>query len=210
MARYTGPRTKLSKKVGKNLFLKGSRSFSAKDDFTRRPGKSGVHGTKKFKKVSEYGKQLIEKQILKFSYGIQEKQLSNVFKKAFKKQGDTAQNALMDLERRLDNVIYKAGLADSRAQARQLVTHGSFQVNGKNVNIPSYKVVAGEVIEVKKNKQANGFWSNFKLSVPNTVPTWIDASSKFTVKILNLPLETDLPKEFKLPYIVELYSRKVA
>jgi small subunit ribosomal protein S4 len=210
MARYTGPKTKLSKRVGRNLFLKGSRSFSAKDDFTRKPTRPGVHGAKRVRKVSEYAKQLLEKQTLKFSYGLQEKQLANIFKKAFKKKGDTAQGVLFALETRLDNVVYKAGLADSRAQARQLVAHGHFTVNGIKVNIPSYQVKTGEVIAVKANKLNNPFWTNFKLSVPNTIPAWLDGSSKNQIKVLNTPLDTDLPKDFKMPFIVEYFSRKVA
>ncbi len=211
MARYTGSTTKLSKRVGKNLFLKGARSYSAKDDFSKKPTtRPGVHGAKRVRKTSEYGKQLLEKQTLKYSYGIQEKQLANIFKKAFKKKGDTSTVALTILESRLDNVVYKGGLADSRAQARQLVAHGHFTVNGIKVNIPSYIVKAGEVITVKTNKLTNPFWTNFKLSVPNQVPTWLDGSTKNTLKVLNTPLSTDLPVDFKMPYIVEYYSRKVA
>jgi small subunit ribosomal protein S4 len=211
MARYTGSVTKLSKRVGKNLFLKGARSYSAKDDFTKKANqRPGVHGAKRVRKTSEYGKQLLEKQTLKFSYGLQEKQLANLFKKAFRKKGDTAMNALIALESRLDNVIYKSGLANSRAQARQLVAHGHFLVNGAKVNIPSYTVSASEVIEIKPSKLKNPFWTNFKLEVPNQVPTWLDASSKNKIKVLNHPLESDLPSDFKMPYIVEYYSRKVA
>ena len=210
MSRYTGSTTKLSRKVGRNLFLKGSRSFSAKDDFAKRPRRPGVHGMKKVRKVSEFGKQLMEKQILRFSYGIQEKQLSNIFKKAFAKKGDTAMMALESLERRLDNVVYRSGLANSRAQARQLVAHGQFQLNGHNVNIPSMMVSAGDHITIKATKLKGAFWTNFKLEVPNEVPTWLDASKKLEIKVLNLPLVTDLPQDFKLPYIVQFYSRKVA
>lgn len=211
MARYTGSRTKLSKRVGKNLFLKGARSYSAKDDFSKKPTqRPGVHGAKRVRKVSEYGKQLVEKQILKYSYGILEKQLANIFKKAFRKKGDTAINALIALESRLDNVVFRSGLANSRAQARQLVAHGHFTVDGQKVNIPSFTVKAGEVIAVKDNKIKNPFWTAFKLEVPNQVPTWLDASTKNQIKVLNTPLEDDLPQDFKLPYIVEYYSRKVA
>jgi small subunit ribosomal protein S4 len=211
MARYTGSRTKLSKRVGKNLFLKGARSYSAKDDFSKKPTqRPGVHGAKRVRKVSEYGKQLVEKQILKYSYGLLEKQLANIFKKAFRKKGDTAINALIALESRLDNVVFRSGLANSRAQARQLVAHGHFTVDGQKVNIPSFTVKAGETIAVKDNKLKNPFWTAFKLEVPNQVPTWLDASNKNQIKVLNTPLEADLPPDFKLPYIVEYYSRKVA
>jgi small subunit ribosomal protein S4 len=210
MARYIGPKTKLSKRVGRNLFLKGARSYSAKDDYTKKPQRPGVHGAKRVRKTSEYSKQLQEKQILKFSYGIQEKQLANIFKKAFKRKEDTSSAVLSNLESRLDNVVFRSGLANSRAQARQLVAHGHFTVNGVKVNIPSYCVVAGELVCIKENKLKNPFWTSFKLEVPNQVPTWLDASTKNQVKVLNSPLETDLPKDFKMPYIVEYYSRKVA
>jgi small subunit ribosomal protein S4 len=209
MSRYTGSKTKLSRKVGRNLFNKGARSYSAKDNYTKKSYRPGVHG-KKMRKLSEYGKQLQEKQILKLTYGLQEKQLANIFKKAFKKKGDTAIVALTALETRLDNVVYKAGLADSRSQARQLVAHGHFTVDGVKVNIPSFQVKTGEVIAVKANKIKKPFWVNFKLGVPNDVPTWLDASKANQVKVLNMPISTDLPQDFKLPYIVEYYSRKVA
>lgn len=213
MARYTGAKTKLSKRVGKNLFLKGARSFSAKDDFAKHPYKPGQHGNKKgsgFARTSEYGKQLLEKQALKFSYGLQEKQLSNLFKKAFRAKGDTGQIALAMLERRLDNVVYRAGLANSRNQARQLVCHGHFMVDGVKTNIPSFTVKKGETITLRPAKATGKFWTEFKLEVPNDVPTWLDTSKKMTIKVLNEPVEADLPKDYSLPFIVELYSRKVA
>ena len=210
MARYTGSKIKLSKKIGRNLFNKGSRSFSAKDDFTKKPNKPGQHGpTKRFSRTSEFGKQLLEKQSLRFSYGLLEKQLANLFKKAFKTNGDTGKFVLTSLERRLDNVIYKSGWSNSRDQARQLVNHGHFQVNGVTVNIPSYLIKMSDIITVKANKQKNAFWTNFTLEVPNTVPTWIDTTKKDKITIINLPLDTDLPQEFKVGAIVEYYSRKV-
>ena len=140
MSRYLESKTKLSKRVKRNLFLKGSRSFSPKDDYAKRPFKAGMHVKRFEKKLSNYGTQLLEKQAIRFTYGITEKQLSNLFKKAFTKQGDTGKIVLSALERRLDNVVYKGGLANSRAQARQLVNHGHFEINGKKVNIPSYTV----------------------------------------------------------------------
>ncbi|MBC7471652.1 MAG: 30S ribosomal protein S4 [candidate division SR1 bacterium] len=210
MARYTGSKTKLSKKIGKNLFNKGARSYSAKDDFTKRPYKSGQHGpNKRFSRTSEYGKQLLEKQSLRYSYGLVEKQLANLFKKAFKTTGDTGKFVLISLERRLDNLIYKSGWSNSRDQARQLVNHGHFQVNGITVDIPSYQVKIGDIIIVKDNKKVKNFWKEFKLEVPNTVPSWIDASKSDQIKVINLPLDEDLPQEFKVGAVVEYYSRKV-
>ncbi|MEM1312619.1 MAG: 30S ribosomal protein S4 [Patescibacteria group bacterium] len=210
MARYTGSKTKLSKRVGRDLFLKGSRSYSAKSDYPKRPNRAGEHSRSRPKKVSEYGKQLLEKQALRYTYGLVEKQLANLFKKAFKQTGDTGKIALTNLERRIDNVIYRGGLANSRSQARQLVNHGHFEVNGRRVNIPSFLVSVNDVISVKENKKKNPFWQNFKLEVPNKLPSWIEGSKKSELKIINLPLEADLPDDFKVGAIVEFYSRKVA
>ncbi|MGL4759761.1 MAG: 30S ribosomal protein S4 [Patescibacteria group bacterium] len=209
MSRYLKPRTKLSKRVKRNLFLKGARSYSAKDDYAKRPFKAGMHNKKFAKKLSNFGSQLLEKQAIRFTYGITERQLGNLFKKAFTKQGDTGQFVITTLERRLDNVVYKGGLANSRAQARQLVTHGHFLVNGKKVNIPSYIVNAEDVITVKENKLKSQFWTDFKLEVPKDKAVWIDATKTKTLKVLSLPLETDLPQDFNLPPVVEYYSRKV-
>ncbi len=211
MARYLGSKTKLSKRVGRNLYLKGVRSFSAKDDFSKRPYRAGVHGkTSQTSRTSEYGKQLLEKQAIRFTYGLMEKQLANLFKKAFKKAGNTGKIVLSSLERRLDNVVYRAGLANSRSQARQLVAHGHFSVNGITVNIPSYTVKVGDVIQVKENKLKKNFWRNFQLQIPNEIVPWMSVDqTKKIIKILNEPLDEDLPKEFNLQAVVEYYSRKV-
>lgn len=210
MARYTQSRTKLSRRVNRNLFLKGARSFSSKDDYAKTPFKNNNFGRKTRKTPSEFSKQLIEKQALKFTYGILEKQLANIFKKSFKQTGDTGQIALSLLERRLDNVVYKAGLANSRSQARQLVNHGHFTVNGQKVNIPSFTVKPGDVIQVKTNKTSKVFWQTFELQIPKEDTSWIDTSSKGMVKVLSVPTQADLPDSFNLAYIVEYYSRKVA
>jgi small subunit ribosomal protein S4 len=210
MSRYTGSKTKLSKRIGRNLFLKGARSFSAKDDYTKRPYRAGTQGKRRFSRVSQYGKQLLEKQSIKFTYGLVEKQLANLFKKAFRIPGDTGKIALTLLERRLDNVVYRGGLANSRSQARQLVNHGHFTVNGQKVSIPSYTVKVGDLIEVKENKKKKAFWQNFKLEVPAETPSWLDSSKKMTIKIINNPIDDDLPKEVKIAAVVEYYSRKVA
>lgn len=209
MSRYTKSRTKLSKRVGKNLFLKGVRSFSAKDDYTKRPQKAGQHGgNSKFAKISSYGKQLTEKQSIKFVYGITEKQLGNLFKKAFRKHGDTGKTVLTMLERRLDNVVYKAGLANSRAQARQLVNHGHFSVNAHKVDIPSFLVSKDDIITVKENKLKGAFWKEFKLEVPNDVASWMSVDKK-KITVISEPLEEELPKDFNISSVVEYYSRKV-
>jgi small subunit ribosomal protein S4 len=210
MSRYLKGKTKLSKRVKRNLFLKGARSFSAKDDYSKRPQRSGVHGKKFAKKLSNYGTQLLEKQAIRFTYGITERQLGNLFKKAFAKKGDTGTYVIANLERRLDNVVYKGGLANSRSQARQLVAHGHFLVNGGMVNIPSYVVKSEDIITVKASKVSSPFWTAFKLEVPKDKAAWIDSSKSQTLKVITLPLETDLPQDFNLSAVVEYYSRKVA
>jgi small subunit ribosomal protein S4 len=210
MARYTGSKVKLSKRVNRNLFNKGARSFSAKDDYSKRPQKPGQHGnSRRFPRLSQYGKQLTQKQTIKFTYGIMEKPFANLFKKAFKKSGKTGTIVLTNLERRLDNVVYRGGLANSRSQARQLVNHGHFLVNGVKTNIPSFMVDAGDVVTVKENKIKRAFWTSFQLTVPNETPTWLDKSKKNTLKVINLPLETDLPADLEIGLVVEYYSRKV-
>lgn len=210
MARITTSKTKLSRRVSRNLFLKGSRSFSAKDDYTKKPFKTTIQGKRKPTSLSQYGKQLVEKQALKYTYGLTEKPLANVFKKAFRKTGDTGLIALSILEKRLDNVVYRAGLANSRSQARQLVNHGHFLVNAKPVKTPSYVVKVGDVVTVKSNKLSKNFWKEFSLMVPNDIPNWMDTSKKHTIKIINEPIPQDLPQDFNLAYIVEFYSRKVS
>lgn len=210
MARNLTPRTKLSRRVNRNLFLMGARSFSAKDDYTKKPFKATLPGKRRPASSSEYSKQLTEKQALKFTYGLMEKQLSNLFKKSFKATGDTGLMALGLLEKRLDNVIYRGGLANSRSQARQLVNHGHFEVNGVRTNIPSFTVKPGDKITIVKSKQKSVFWTNFSLEVPNGVPTWLEVSNKNSIQVVNNPISEDLPKEFNLPYIVEFYSRKVS
>ena len=211
MARYTAGKTKLSKRIGRNLFLKGARSFSPKDDFSKKPYKSGEHGAGKgkFSKVSEFGKQLLEKQAIKFTYGVLEKQMTNLFKKANKASSDTGKTVLGYLERRLDNVVYRAGLSNSRSQGRQLVNHGHFLVNGVKVDIPSFMVSAGDIITVKESKLKSPFWTNFKLEIPNESPAWLDCTKSKQIRVVNLPLETDLPQDFKIAPVVEYYSRKV-
>lgn len=202
---------KLSRRVGRNLFLKGARSFSAKDDYSKRPFKASKSpNSRPSNSSSEYSKQLLEKQAIKYTYGVLEKQLINLFKKAFRQEGDTGAIALTMLERRLDNVVYRAGLANSRSQARQLVNHGHFLVNGKKVNIPSYQINNTDIIEVKPNKAAKTFWINFQLEVPNETPSWLDSSNKQKIKILNLPIKEDLPQDFNIGSVVEYYSNKVA
>ncbi len=209
MSRYTGSKVKLSRRVQRNLFLKGARSFSAKDEYTKKNYKPGEHGpNQRFIRLSEYGKHLQEKQALRYSYGVSEKQMTNLFRKAFTTGGQTGNVVLELLERRLDSVVYRAGLANSMSQARQLVNHGHFNINGKKASIPSMLVKVGDLVEVKENKIKRPFWKEFKLEVPQESPAWLEKKDK-TIKVINLPLETDLPKDFNMGYLVEYYSRRV-
>ncbi|GAB4144098.1 MAG: 30S ribosomal protein S4 [Patescibacteria group bacterium] len=210
MARFTGSKEKMSRKVGRNLFPKGGRSFSAKAASNRRPYKPGAHGKAGGPpaKMSEFGKQLLEKQLIKSVYGLLEKQFYRVFQKALKKKGDTAQNLLTLLESRLDNVILKAGFADSRAQARQLVNHGHFLLNDQPVNVPSLLVKPGDKVTLKPSKKKSKFWAEFSLSVPLEKPTWLDIDAdKKSVTVVTLPLTEDLPTTFRPDLVVEFYSR---
>ncbi len=154
MARYTGPVCKLCRREGTKLYLKGEKCFTDKCPVSRRaypPGQHGQGNTRR--KLSEYGVQLREKQKARRTYGVMEGQFARYFEKAEKKQGVTGEVLLQTLERRLDNVVYRMGLASSRAEARQLVRHNHFQVNGRRVNIPSFSVKPGDVIEVRESSR---------------------------------------------------------
>jgi small subunit ribosomal protein S4 len=209
MARNLEAKEKLSRKIGRNLFSKGARSFSAKAAVNKRPYKPGAHGkTSGPAKLSEYGKQLQEKQIIKHVYGLLEKQFSRIFNKAQTKKGDTSINLLTLLETRLDNVILKAGFAESKAQARQLVNHGHFNLNGKPVNIPSINVKPKDVITLKENKKKSAFWQNFTLTIPSQKPSWLQVDDSIRkITVVTDPLTEDLPTNFKTELLIELYSR---
>jgi small subunit ribosomal protein S4 len=209
MARNLEAKEKLSRKIGRNLFSKGARSFSAKAAVNKRPYKPGAHGkTSGPSKLSEYGKQLQEKQIIKHVYGLLEKQFSRIFNKAQTKKGDTSVNLLTLLETRLDNVILKAGFAESKAQARQLVNHGHFNLNGKPVNIPSLNVKPKDVITLKENKKKSAFWQNFTLTIPSQKPSWLQVDDSIRkITVVTDPLTEDLPTNFKTELVIELYSR---
>ncbi len=161
MARYTDASCRLCRREGQKLFLKGERCYSTKCAMEKRSYAPGQHGQGR-KKVSEYGTQLREKQKAKRFYGLQETQFRNLFDKADKKKGITGENLLIFLETRLDNVVFRLGFASSRKEARQLVTHGHFMVNGKKVNIPSYMVSAGDVIQVKEKSVSSPKFKEIK------------------------------------------------
>lgn len=208
--RYTGPKARKSRRLGKNLKLKGARSFSNKDEVAKKPYIPGQHGSPRgFARHSEYAKHMMERQAVRITYGLTEKQMRRVFKAAKNDAHNPTGVAFLSLlERRLDNTVYRAGLANSRNQARQLVNHGHFTVNGKKASTPSITVHEGDVIEVKSSKMKSPFWQNFTLDIPGEKLAWLDKSS-FKIKVLSSPTTDDLPDEYNMPYLIEYYSRRV-
>ena len=210
MARYTGPSCRLCRREGCKLYLKGERCMTDKCALARREQAPGQHGAGSGRRrVKEYSLQLREKQKAKRYYGILEKQFENYFKKADRKEGQTGENLLIMIERRLDNVVYRMGMAESRKEARQLVLHAHFTVNGKKVNIPSYEVRKGDVIALKENSRK---LEKFKMLIENitarTVPSWMDVDKENIVAtIKELPKREDVDFPFEEHLIVELYSK---
>lgn len=206
MARYTAANCRLCRREGQKLFLKGERCYGTKCALEKRNFPPGQHGQGR-KKVSEYGLQLREKQKTKRFYGLQETQFRNLFDKAERKKGITGENLLILLETRLDNVVFRLGFASSRKEARQLVTHGHFTVNGKKVNIPSYQVKAGDVIAVKEKSQSSPKFKEIK-DMTITVPSWVTVDvQKLEGKVLNLPTRDEIDTPVAEHMIVELYSK---
>ena len=208
MARYTDEQCRICRREGQKLFLKGSRCYSDKCSISRRNYAPGQHGQKRAK-LSEYGTQLREKQKTKSYYGVGEKQFRGYFEMASNKKGITGDNLLQILESRLDNVVYRLGFGASRAQARQLVNHGQFEVNGKKVDIPSYLVKPGDVIAVREIRKDNKtIKANVEENASRPVPEWLEKDNKtLSGKVLRLAAreDVDLPVEEHL--IVELYSK---
>jgi len=208
MARYKDEQCRICRREGQKLFLKGSRCYTDKCSITRRNYAPGEHGQRN-KKLSEYGTQLREKQKTKYFYGIGEKQFRKYFEMAENKKGITGENLLQILESRIDNVIYRAGFGSSRAQARQLVNHGHFEVNGKRVDIPSYLVKAGDIITVKENKKDNKtIKENIESNHSKPIPDWIEKDDeKMQIKVLRLASREDVDIPVEEHLIVELYSK---
>ena len=209
MARYIGESCRICRREGEKLFLKGSRCYTDKCALTRRAYAPGQHGQKR-KKQSEYGVQLREKQKAKSFYGVLESQFRKYFEEAARSKEITGTRLLQILESRLDNVIYRLGLATSRAQARQLVRHGHFEVNGVKVNIPSYLTKVGDVIKVRESSANSEIFKQIIEANENgrPVPTWLESNLADKIgKIVALPTreEIDLPVQEHL--IVELYSK---
>ena len=207
MATYREAKCRLCRREGSKLFLKGDKCFSGKCPFEKRPVAPGVHGAGR-KKISEYGQQLREKQKVKRIYGVQEGQFRAYYEAADRMKGITGENMLSLLERRLDNVVFRMGLGVSRAQARQLVNHGHFTVNGKKVNIPSYIVKEGDIVAVKENKTSNKYFEAIKSAKAANLPKWLEFDpEKLTGKIIALPQRDDIDSQIAEHMIVELYSK---
>ena len=208
MARYTGSVCRLCRREGTKLFLKGDRCLSGKCALEKRPNVPGQHGAGR-KNVKEYGLQLREKQKAKRYYGVLESQFKGYFEKADKTEGVTGENLLSLLERRLDNVVYRIGLADSRKEARQLVTHGHFRLNGKKVTIPSLIVRAGDVITLREESRSSEKFKNLIEALDTRItPKWIELDkSQVVAKVAALPARDDVDFPFEEHLIVELYSK---
>ena len=208
MARYTGPACKLCRREGTKLFLKGERCLSGKCAIDRRNTAPGQHGAAT-KKLREYGMQLREKEKTKRYYGVLERQFVNYFEEADRTKGMTGENLICLLERRLDNVVYRMGMAASRKEARQLVLHGHFTLNGKNVNIPSLIVKAGDVISVKEASRKSVKIKDLAESLSTkSAPKWLDVDKNgLSVKVATLPAREDVDFDFNEQLIVELYSK---
>ena len=208
MSRYKDEQCRICRREGQKLFLKGSRCYSDKCSITRRNYAPGQNGQKK-SKISEYGTQLREKQKTKAFYGVGEKQFRRYFDMASNSKGKTGEVLLQILESRLDHVVYRLGFASSRAQARMLVTHGAFEVNGHKVDIPSYLVKVGDVIAVREIRKDNGA---IKIAVEENgsrpVPAWLEKDQeKLSGKVVTLATREDIDLPVEEHLIVELYSK---
>ena len=208
MARYTGPNCKMCRREGCKLYLKGERCTNGKCAFDHRSTAPGQHGATR-KKVGEYGKQLREKQKARRYYGVLEGQFKHYYEMAEKMEGITGENLLILLERRLDNVVYRMGMAASRKEARQLVLHAHFTLNGKKVTIPSILVKAGDVIAVKEtSKDSVKIKALAEQMATTTAPKWLlNDVAGLSTKVVTLPAREDIDFEFEEQLIVELYSK---
>ena len=208
MARYTGSVCRLCRREGKKLFLKGERCYSDKCAVTRRASVPGQHG-KARKKVSEYGTQLRAKQTAKRYYGVLESQFAEYFNMAERKAGVAGENLLRILESRLDNIVYRLGLASSRKEARQLVRHEHFTLNGKKVNIPSILLKEGDVVAVaQKSRNSEKIKAVIEAFGSRPIPEWLDYDSNaMQGKVVRMPNREDIDLEVEEHLIVELYSK---
>jgi len=208
LARYRESLCRLCRSEGVKLFLKGDRCYTDKCASERRGYAPGEHGQMR-KKLSDYGVQLREKQKLKRMYGLLESQFRNYFKKSDRQKGVTGSNLLILLERRLDNIVFRLGFANSRSEARQLVMHNHFRVNGKKVNIPSYLVSAGSVVEVsEKSRNMARIKESLEIVARRGIPQWLELDkANFRGVLKALPVREDLVMPIQEQLIVELYSK---
>lgn len=203
MARYTGPKAKKARRFGEPFTTKDAKVLS------KRNYRPGVHGQGRPGRVSEYGTQLREKQKAKWTYGVMEKQFRRYFEEASKKKTVTGDTLLQMLEMRLDNVVYRLGFAETRAQARQLVSHGFFTVNAKNVDIPSYRTKVGEVVAVRQGKKASKYMEAQKQKMKSAkTQDWVELNaSELSGKVLSVPSLEQIDNKINTQLIVEYYSR---
>ncbi|MGH1489377.1 MAG: 30S ribosomal protein S4 [Acidimicrobiales bacterium] len=206
MSRYTGPRARISRRLGTNIF--GTRGET--QALEKRPYPPGIHGRtrRRGNNNTEYLFQLQEKQKARFTYGLNERQFRRVYEEASRKGGVTGENMLTSLELRLDNVIYRTGWASTRPQARQFVTHGHVNVNGKRVSIPSYRVRKGDVIEIREKTRENAIVRWNKDVLDRTPPAWLEAGeNEFAIKVYAEPVREQIDVPLREQLIVELYSK---
>lgn len=209
MARYTGSVCRICRRENVKLYLKGDRCYSDKCAFDRRGYPPGEHGQRRGRKISDYGIQLREKQKVKRMYGLSENQFRLFFQRAESQKGVTGTNLLVALERRLDNVVYRLGFVNSRAQGRHFVRHNHFTVNGRKVNIPSFMVKSGDVIQVRENSQKmQAIGDSLDAVVRRGIPQWLDLEKeKMQGVIKDMPGREDLTMPIQEQLIVELYSK---
>lgn len=204
-----GPKEKLSRRIGQNLFLKGERSFSQKHAMIRNPFPPGMHGRARRRGISDFGTHLKEKQKTKYMYGIAERQLRRYFEEARKKAGNTAEALFQKLELRLDNVVYRAGLTISRSIARHLVSHGHFYVNNKKVDLPGYEVKKNDVVTIAPRAIGMIHFKDIAAMLKKyTPPAWLSVDVvSHSAQVVSLPKLEEAEVEYSLQMIVESYSR---
>ncbi|MCX6795740.1 MAG: 30S ribosomal protein S4 [Candidatus Falkowbacteria bacterium] len=207
MGRNLEPKCKQCRRLGEKLFLKGDRCSTAKCGMVKRNFAPGFHGPKGRKRLSDYGLQLAEKQKAKKFYNLMEKQFRDTFVIAQKKTGDAGKNFFRLLEMRLDNVVYRLGLAASRTQARQLVNHGHFTVNARKASTPSMTVKVGDVIAIKKSSEKSRFFRDGNQTKKAELPSWLNKEKDNSAKVLHEPNDSDLPQNFNVQMIIEHYSK---
>jgi small subunit ribosomal protein S4 len=208
MARYTGSVCRLCRREGAKLFLKGTRCYSKKCSFERRPTPPGQHGVRR-RKMGDFGIQLREKQKMRRVYGVLERQFRNYFREAETQSGVTGEALLQSLETRLDNVVFRLGFASSRAQARQLVAHGHFAVNGTATNVPSYSLKPGDRVEVRESRRGREAFKVVKETLrSHQAPEWLSLdAAKLAGSVASLPRRDQMPLDLSEQLVVEYYSR---